>query len=221
MAALTYQSQLTANTAANSSQQMGQYIQTLAHQQDLLHQNQHQWNRWRLCHSIRAMPAAVSYAQLDADSFSHRPRLPPSDSDEADKWPPTDSDAEDKDEDAVAGRGPPGFATGRGPPFTTITAGQATGYVAPQTTVAEDIMRHHPRRNMSRPLRSRTSRRGMRIGMHVIPVVLTSLNGHTSQTCPPHSRKPDHDIYFARQQYINQGYNCATKNRHKTVFPQM
>ena len=42
MAALTYQSQLTASTAANLSQQMGQYIQTLAHQQDLLHQNLHQ-----------------------------------------------------------------------------------------------------------------------------------------------------------------------------------
>ena len=48
-------------------------------------------------------------------------------------------------------------------------------------------------------------------------------DGHTSQTCPLHLRKPDHDIYFTRQnaqQYINQGYNCATKNRHKTVFPQ-
>jgi hypothetical protein len=42
MAALTYQSQLMATTAANSSQQMGQYMQTLAHEQDLLHQNQHQ-----------------------------------------------------------------------------------------------------------------------------------------------------------------------------------
>jgi len=39
MAALTYQSQLTATTAANLSQQMGQYLQTLAHQQDQLHQN--------------------------------------------------------------------------------------------------------------------------------------------------------------------------------------
>jgi hypothetical protein len=47
------------------------------------------------------MPAAASDAQLDADSFSHRPRLPPSDSDEADKWPQTDSDAEDKVEDVV------------------------------------------------------------------------------------------------------------------------
>jgi hypothetical protein len=39
MAALTYQSPLTATTAANLSQQMGQYLQTLAHQQDQLHQN--------------------------------------------------------------------------------------------------------------------------------------------------------------------------------------
>ena len=47
---------------------------------------------------------------------------------------------------------------------------------------------------------------------------------HTSQTCPRHLQKPDHDIHFTRQnaqQYIYQGYNCATKNRHKTVFPQM
>jgi hypothetical protein len=48
-------------------------------------------------------------------------------------------------------------------------------------------------------------------------------DGHTSQTCPQHLRKPDHDIHFTRQnaqQYIDQGYICATKNRHKTVFPQ-
>jgi hypothetical protein len=42
MAALTYRSQIMANTAANSSQQMNQYVQTLAHQQEQLHQNQHQ-----------------------------------------------------------------------------------------------------------------------------------------------------------------------------------
>jgi len=49
-------------------------------------------------------------------------------------------------------------------------------------------------------------------------------DGHTSQTFPHHLRKPDHDIHFTRQnaqQYIDQGYNCATKYRHKTVFPQM
>jgi len=30
------------------------------------------------------------------------------------------------------GRGPPGFATGHGPPIMTITAGWATGYMSPQ-----------------------------------------------------------------------------------------
>jgi len=57
MAVLMYQSQLTATTAANSSQQMGQYIQTLAHQQDLLHQNQHQ---------MMEQMAALSFNQSNA-----------------------------------------------------------------------------------------------------------------------------------------------------------
>ncbi len=47
---------------------------------------------------------------------------------------------------------------------------------------------------------------------------------HNSQTCPPTSRKPDHDVNFTRQnaqQYVDQGYACATRNRHRNVFPQM
>jgi hypothetical protein len=42
MAALTYQSQLTAATATNASQQMDQYVQMLMQQQEQLHQMQHQ-----------------------------------------------------------------------------------------------------------------------------------------------------------------------------------
>jgi hypothetical protein len=42
MAALTYQSQLTAATAANTPQRMDQYVQTLAQQQEQLQQLQHQ-----------------------------------------------------------------------------------------------------------------------------------------------------------------------------------
>ena len=57
MAVLTYQSQLTAGTAANSSQQIGQYIQTLAHQHKLLHQNQHQ---------MMEQMAALSFNRSDA-----------------------------------------------------------------------------------------------------------------------------------------------------------
>jgi hypothetical protein len=49
-------------------------------------------------------------------------------------------------------------------------------------------------------------------------------DGHTSQTCPQHLRKPDHDCYFTQQnaqQYVDTGYGCSTKSRLKTVFPQM
>ncbi len=57
MAALTYQSQHMATTAANSSQQMNQYMQTLAHQQDLLHKNQHR---------MMEQMAALSFNQSNA-----------------------------------------------------------------------------------------------------------------------------------------------------------
>jgi hypothetical protein len=68
MAALTYQSQLTAPMAANSSQQMGQYMQTLAHQQKLLHQNQHQ---------MMEQMAALSFNQNDAGRGIGRQRRSP------------------------------------------------------------------------------------------------------------------------------------------------
>jgi hypothetical protein len=42
MAAQTYQSQLTAATAANTSERMDQYVHTLAQQQKQLQQMQHQ-----------------------------------------------------------------------------------------------------------------------------------------------------------------------------------
>ena len=48
--------------------------------------------------------------------------------------------------------------------------------------------------------------------------------GHTSQTCPQHLRKPDQDGHFTHQnaqQYIDAGCGCSMKNHHKTVFPQM
>jgi hypothetical protein len=120
------------------------------------------------------MPAAASDVRLDADSFSHRPHLSPSDSDEADKRPPTDSDAEDKDEDVVSDvvAALLVLLTDKDPPSqqSQQDGRQGTWRLRPR---AEDIMRHHPRRSMSRPLRTRTSRRGMRIGTHAIHAVLT------------------------------------------------
>ena len=121
------------------------------------------------------MPAAASDVRLDADSFSHRPHLPTSDSDKgADKRPPTDSDAEDKDEDVVADvvAALLVLLTDVDPPSqqSQQDGRQGTWRHRPW---AEDIMRHHPRRSMSRPLHTRTSRRSVRIEMHAILAVLT------------------------------------------------
>ena len=49
-------------------------------------------------------------------------------------------------------------------------------------------------------------------------------DGHTSMSCPAHLRKATHDIYFNRQnaqQYVDLGHPCSTKGRHKTQFPSM
>jgi hypothetical protein len=124
-------------------------------------------------------PAAATDVPLDADSFSHRPHLSPTVSDEEDKRPPTDLDAEDKDKDededggADAGVALLVLLPDVDPPSLRSQQDeqQGTWRLRPQ---AEDIIQHHPQRSMSRPLRTRTSRSGMRIGMHVIHVVSTS-----------------------------------------------
>ncbi len=72
MAALTYQSHLTAATAANSSQRMDQYVQALAQQQEQIHQTQYQ---------IIEQLAALSINQGDAGRgigrHGHGPPPPP------------------------------------------------------------------------------------------------------------------------------------------------
>jgi hypothetical protein len=106
------------------------------------------------------MPAAASDVLLDAVSFSHRPHLPPSDSDAADNLPPKDSDVEDKDKDedvvADAAAALLSLLPDVDPPSQQSQQDgcQGTWHLRPQ---AEDILRHHPRRSMSKPLRTRTS----------------------------------------------------------------
>ena len=44
-------------------------------------------------------------------------------------------------------------------------------------------------------------------------------DGHTSMTCPFHLCRPSHDVNFTcqnAQQYINLGHPCSTRGRHKT-----
>ncbi len=104
----------------------------------------------------------------------------------------------------------------------TITAGRATGYMAPQAAGGGYYAIPPQAQQIQAPPYSNLTKRFANWN----PCYSCGFDipdRHTSQTCPQHLRKPDHDIHFTRQnaqQYINQGYNCATKNRHKTVFPQ-
>jgi hypothetical protein len=225
MAALTYQSQLTATTAANSSQQMGQYMQTLAHQQDLLHQNQHQMMEQMAALSFNQSDAGRGIGRQGRGQFQPPASFTPTGFGRGGQAAPTGfgRGGQGQGRGRGRGRGPPGFAIRRGPPFTTITAGRTPGYTATQTTGGGHYATPPPVQHVQAPPYSNITKRYANWNA-CYSCGFDVPKGHTSQTCPHHMRKPDHDIHFTRQnaqQYINQGYNCATKNRHKTVFPQM
>ena len=49
-------------------------------------------------------------------------------------------------------------------------------------------------------------------------------DGHNSSTCPMQWRRPNHQVGFTRanaQQYINAGYDACTRAMHKTQYPTM
>ena len=49
-------------------------------------------------------------------------------------------------------------------------------------------------------------------------------DGHTSQTCPTHWQKMNHQVGFTRKnphQWINAEYDPGTKAMHKTQFPNV
>jgi hypothetical protein len=113
----------------------------------------------------------------DAVSLNRRPHLPPTDSDAAGNLPPMNSDAAGKDKDVVADVAAAllldSIQEDVDPPSCQSWQEEHQGTWHLQPSV-EDIMHHHPRHNMSRPPRTRTSRRSLRDGTRVIHVVLTS-----------------------------------------------
>ena len=134
MAFLTYQSQLTATTATNLSQQMGQYFQTLAHQQEQLYQPQYQM--------MEQMTALLFNQSNNGRSIGRQGCGPP---------PPMAPFAQNgfgcntyggrsgqdcgghRGQGRGCGRGrgcgPPEFIAGRAPPIMPLTAGRAPGYM--------------------------------------------------------------------------------------------
>ena len=224
MAALTYQIQLTATTAANSSQQMGQYMQALAHQQDLLHQNQHQMMEQMAALSFNQSDAGRGIGRQGRGQFQQQAPFTPTGFGRGGQATTTGfgRGGRGRGRGQGRGRGPHTFATGRGPPFTTIITGGTPqpaggGYYAAPPPV------HQPVHQVQAPPYSNLTKRYANWNA-CYSCGFDVPDGHTSKTCPHHMRKPDHDIHFTRQnaqQYIDQGYTCATKNRHKTFFPQM
>jgi hypothetical protein len=122
------------------------------------------------------------------------------------------------------GQGLPAFNAGRAPPITSITAWRAPGYMGPPPATGGGYyapplqaqqVQAPPYSNLMKKYANWNA--CYSCGFDVA-------DGHTSQTCPQHLRKPDRDCYFTRQnaqQYVDAGYGCSTKNRHKTVFPQL
>ena len=152
----------------------------------------------------------------DVDSFSHRPHLPPPDSDEADKRLPPDLDAEDKDKDGdgdaveallvlLPDRDPPSQQSQQdGRQGTRRLRQQGGGYYA-RTPPPVQHVQAPPYSNLTK--RYVNWNACYSCGFDVP-------GGHTNQTCPHHMRKPDHDIHFTRQnaqQYINQGYTAQLR----------
>ena len=220
MAALAYQSQLTATTATNSSQQMGQYIHTLAQQQDLLHQNQHQ---------MMEQMAALSFNQNDAGRDIGRQRRgspPPPAPFAPNGFGRTNyggRDSQGRGRGRGRGRGPPVFTAGHGPPIISIMAGRAPGYMGPPATGGGYYAPPPQTQQVQPPPYSTLMKRFANWNV-CYSCGFDVAEGHTNQTCPQHLSKPEHDCYFTRQnaqQYIDEGYGCSTKNRHKTVFPHM
>jgi hypothetical protein len=211
MAALTYQSQLMATTAANSSQQMGQYVQTLAHQQDLLHQNQHQ---------MMEQMAALSFNQSDAGHGIGRqgrgqPQPPapftPNGLGRGGQFAPNGFGRGGwQGQGCGCGRGhgpPPGFITGgRGPPIMSIMAGRTPGYMGPPTIGGGYFSTPPQMQHVQAPPYSNLTKKFANWNA-CYSCGFDVPDRHTSQTCPHHLRKPDHDIHFTRQnaqQYIDQ-----------------
>jgi hypothetical protein len=221
MAALTYQSQLTANMAANLSQQMDHYIQTLTHQQEQLHQNQHQ---------IIKQLAALLFNQRDVGQGIRRQgRGPPPQAPFApiqfggNNFGSHGGQGCGRGQGRGRGHGPPAFTAGRAPPLMTIMAGRTPVFPGMHPATGGGYYAPPPPGHVQAPPYSNLMKRFANLNA-CYSCGFNVANGHTSQMCPLHLRKPDHNEYFTwqnAQQYINAGYGCSTKMRHRSVFLTM
>ena len=238
IAAVTMQSQLTATTAANSSQRHEQGMQALAQQQQLLHANQHQ---------ILEQLAALSFNASDAGQGIRRGGrggggrgTPPPTYVQAPTMPTTYQQGY-----GGRGRGRGRGRSGRGTQHQYSPGGfphtQGLGDVFPPTYAMPPpaggggnmynyapqggIPGNAPQGGMQQQERPPYSNLVKRFANWnaCYTCGFDVPDGHTSMTCQA-QRRAGHDVCFTRQnarQYIDAGRNCSTRNYHKTQFPAM
>jgi hypothetical protein len=120
------------------------------------------------------------------------------------------------------GRGPPAFNAGRAPPITYIMAGRAPGYMGQPPATGGGHYAPLPQAQQVQAPPYSNLMKWYANWNACYSCGFDVADGHTSQMCPQHLRKPDHNCYFTRQnvqQYVNGGYGCSTKSHHKNGFP--
>ncbi len=236
IAAVTLQSQLTATTAANSSQRHDQGMQALAQQNQLLHTNQHQ---------ILEQLAALSFNASDAGQGIRRGgrgggrgTYPPVPAVPAVYPPYQQQGYGGRGRGRGRGRGgrtqqqyaPGGFPTTQGmggvfPPTYAMPppAGGGGGmYNLPPQGGAPGYAPQGGQQQQERPPYSNIVKRFANWNA-CYTCGFDIPDGHTSATCQA-QRKVGHDVNFTRQnaqQYIAAGRNCSTRFRHRNQFPTM
>jgi len=225
MAALTYQSQLTASTAATTTQRQEQQLAKLTAAQEATHATLHQ-----IIHGLNAVAFNVSDAGAG--------RTPRYDGGRG-RSARGGRYGGGRNRPSFPARGIPSFPARGIPTYHTDAASGIPPYRPPtQAYTAPPVFppigppRQHVigppgfpgaavRVHNEQPPYSNTVKRYANWNA-CYSCGFDVADGHTSMSCPPHLRKASHDINFNRhnaQQYIDLGHPCATRNRHKTQFP--
>jgi hypothetical protein len=121
------------------------------------------------------------------------------------------------------GQGPPAFTACRTPPLMSIMAGRVPAFAGAHPVAGGGYYTPAHQANTQMQLYSNLTKKHASWNA-CYSCGFDVADNHTSQTCPHHLKRPDHNEYFTRQnaqQYIDAGYNCSTKLHHKTVFLQM
>jgi hypothetical protein len=191
MAAMTYQSQLTAATVTNASQRMDQYVQTLTQQQEQLHQTQHQimeqlaaltlnhgeggWGVGQQRRPHPPPPTPFAPIQFGRHNFGNR-------------------GGQGRGRGRGRGRGLPAFTGGHTIPPMSIITGRKHTFPVPHTPGSRGYFTSMPQVQINVPYSNTTKQYANWNACYSCGFDVE--DSHTSQTCPLHLRQQDHVVNF-------------------------